>query len=359
LTPKERVLTAVGHRAPDRPPIDYAAHPTLHQRLLEHLGLGPAADLGALLELDLRGVGPTIRREASPVHYADPTREVTPDGLLIDLWGVGFRETTTPTGRYVDLAFSPLAAAGSDAEVEAHPLMDPDDWDYSAVGENAKALSHFAVWAHSRGAFEISWFIRGLDGFLTDLALEPARACGLLDRVLERLLERLRRVLDGGGEWIDIVEYNDDVGGQEALFMSPETWRRHLAPRIGKVFAFIRSRGKLVRYHSCGSVRAILPDLIDLGLQILNPAQPLAAGMDPFELKREFGAHLTFHGGIDVQQLLPRATPGEVREHVARLMETLGADGGWIACPSHSMQPDIPPENVVALYETLLGRTVK
>ncbi len=356
MTHKRRVLEAVRHRETDRPPIDYMAHPRLHEALLAHLGLAPEADLGALLDLDLRGVGPSIRRQASPVCYADPTREVTEDGLLIDLWGVGFRVTSTPTGAYVDLAHSPLSGDVSDARLEAHGLMDPDDWEYSGVAAVAASQSEYCVWAHSRGTFEISWFLRGLDGFLTDLALEPARACRLMDRVQERLLERLERVLAAGGDAIDMVEYNDDVGGQGGPMLSPAMWREHLKPRIGEVFATVRRHGKIVRYHSCGSVRAILPDLIELGLEVLNPIQPLAQGMDPLELKREFGRDLTLHGGIDVQRLLPNATAPEVREQVARLRDTLAKEGGWIAAPSHAMQPDIPPANVVAVYETLLGR---
>jgi len=356
MTSRERVLAAVAHEATDRPPVDYAAHPALHARLLSHLGLAPDADLPRVLELDLRGVGPRIRRQASPICYADPTREVTDNGLLVDLWGVGFRVTSAPTGDYVDLAHSPLAGEQGDEEIAAHPMMDPNDWDWSSVAADAAGLAEWCVWAHCRGAFEISWLIRGFEDFLSDLVFEPRRACGLLDRVLEPLLDRLGRTLDAAPGAIHMAEYNDDVGGQEGLLISPETWRAHLAPRVGKVFEAIRKRGVIVRYHTCGSVRAILPDLIDLGLEVLNPVQPLARGMDPFDLKREFGGDLTFHGGIDVQEFLPRARPDEVREGVARLRDVLADGGGWIACPSHAMQPDVPCENVVALYETLLGR---
>jgi len=359
VVPRERVLATVAHHETDRPPIDYAAHPALHARVLAYLGLPPETDVARLFEVDLRGVGPGIRRQASPIHYADPTREVSDDGLYVDLWGVGFRVSRTPTGDYVDLARSPLAGDVGDEELDAHPMMDPDDWDWSRVAENARSLQEWCVWAHCRGAFEISWFLRGFEGFLSDLAFEPRRAVKLLDQVLEPLLVRLERTLDTAAGAIHMAEYNDDVGGQEGLLISPDTWREHLRPRIGRVFEAIRRRGVIVRYHTCGSVRAILPDLIDLGLEVLNPVQPLARGMDPFELKREFGRDLTFHGGIDVQEFLPRATSEEVREGVARLRDCLAKDGGWIACSSHAMQPDIPPANVVALYETLLGRPLR
>ncbi len=361
MTSKERVLTAVAHRQPDRVPVDYGAHGEVDRRLREYLGLSPTDDLYSLLELDLRGVGPGIKPEAtaSPICYADPTKKVTDDGLYIDLWGVGFRRATTPTGDYIDIAYHPLAGLQSEDELEAWEYMDPDDWDYSIVRPGAEACSQYCVWAHCRGAFEISWFMRGLDGFMTDLALEPSKALGLYDRVQERLKERLRRILVAGGDAIDMAEYNDDMGTQRGLMMSPDMWRRYMKPRVAEMFALIKSFGKVVRYHSCGGVRAILPDLIEIGLEVLTPFQPLADGMEPLALKRDFGRDLTFLGGIDMQEMLPNAKPQEVRDEVQRLLDVLNVDGGWIACSSHNLQPDTPPENIVAMYEVLLGHPLK
>jgi uroporphyrinogen decarboxylase len=359
MTSKERVLAAVRHEQPDRVPVDYGAHGAVNVALLEYLGLPAETDLMALLETDLRGVGPGIKWQASPVCYADPTREVTDDGLFIDLWGVGFRRAQTPTGEYIDIAHHPLRNLKDEAELDRHVYMDPDDWDYSGIGGMAEACAPWCTWAHSRGTFEISWFIRGMDGFMMDLASEPSKACGLMDRVQERLKERLRRILEASGEALDMAEYNDDVGTQTGLMMSPDMWRQYLKPRIAEMFDLIRSHGKIVRYHSCGGVRDILPDLIDIGLQEINPFQPLARGMEPVALKRDFGKDLTFHGGIDMQEMLPNASPQEVRDEVRRLMDVLNEGGGWIACSSHNLQPDTPPANVVAMYETLLGHELK
>lgn len=356
---KERVLAAVSHSQPDRVPVDFGAHSEVHRSLRRYLGIGDEADLLQLFETDLRAVGPRIKQQASPVCYADPTREVTPEGLYVDLWGVGFKRAQTPTGEYIDIAYHPLRDLESEAGLDNHQYMSPDDWDYTHVRTDAQAQEHFAVWAHCRGTFEISWFIRGLEGFMSDLALEPGTACGLMDRVQEPLEERLRRILQAGRDAIDIVEYNDDVGSQDGLMMSPDMWRKYLKPRIARMFELIGSFGKHVRYHSCGGVRDILPDLIDIGLEILTPFQPLAKGMEPVALKRDFGRHLTFHGGIDMQELLPRATPRQVQEETRRLMEVLNEGGGWIACSSHNLQPDTPPENIVAMYETLLGHELR
>ena len=359
MTSKERVLTAVAHRQPDRVPVDFSAHPQVWSRLREYLGLSADADLGAVFGVDMGGAGPSPKRQASPVCYADPTREVTADGLFIDLWGVGFRRAQTPTGEYIDIAFHPLGGPCHLSDIAAHEYMDPDDWDYSRVRAGALAQADKAVMLHSRGTFEIAWFIRGMDGLLLDLALEPDKACALLDRIQERLMERLRRNLEAVGDAADIVEYNDDVGSQNGLLMSPEMWRKYLKPRVAEVFDLIRASGKHVRYHSCGAVRDILPDLIDMGLEILNPVQPLARDMDPVSLKREFGRHLTFHGGIDMQDLLPHSSEAQVRDETARLLGIMNEEGGWIACASHSLQPDTPPENIVGMYEVLLGRELR
>jgi len=356
MTSKQRVLTAINHKQPDRVPVDFGAHPAVCAELRRYLGLEPDADLSRVFGVDLAGVGPAIKTQASAVCYADPTREVTADGLFIDLWGVGFRRAETPTGEYIDIAHHPLQGRCETADIQAHTYMDPDDWDYSGIKAAAESCSKYAVWAHCRGTFEISWFIRGMDGFMIDLATEPDKACGLMDRVQEPLKERLRRSLEAGGDAIDIAEYNDDVGTQSGLMISPEMWRRYLKPRIAEIFELIRAFGKRVRYHSCGSVRDILPDLIDIGLEVLTPFQPLARGMEPCALKRDFGRHITFHGGIDMQELLPHGTVQQVQEEIRRLLEVLNEDGGWIACASHNLQPDTPPENIVAMYDVLLGR---
>lgn len=356
MTPKERVLAAINHQQPDRVPVDFGAHPQVCRDLIQYLGLDDTADLLRIFEVDMRGTGPFIKWQASPYCYADPTKRVTDDGLFIDLWGVGFRRAETPTGEYIDIAWYPLANLKSEAELDQHEYMNPDDWDYSLVRAHAEANSDYAVGVHSRGTFEISWFIRGMEGFMSDLASEPSKALGLMDRVQERLKERLRRVLEAGGDAIHIAEYNDDVGTQNGLLMSPQMWRQHFKPRVAEMFDLIRSHGMRVRYHSCGGVRDIIPDLIDIGLEILNPFQPLARGMEPLALKRDFGKHLTFHGGIDMQELLPHGTVQQVREETKRLLDALNVDGGWIACSSHNLQPDTPPQNIVAMYEVLLDK---
>ncbi|HPC15652.1 MAG TPA: uroporphyrinogen decarboxylase family protein [Candidatus Hydrogenedentes bacterium] len=355
MTAKERVRTAITHRQPDRTALDFSARGEVIEKLRQRLGLSGHASVEDRLGMDLRGVGPDFARPCESLAYADPTLAIVNGDVHCDIWGVGFRPNQTSCGFYMDLALNPLQKAETVADIERHSWPSPDWWDYSHIEETAKAHADYWILGHSRGIFEISWFLRGFGEFLSDLACEPARAEAVMDHVQAYLMERARRVLEAANGHMDMMEYNDDVGGQDGLLMAPDMWRRFLKPRMAAFIAMCKTHGVKVKYHSCGSVRAIIPDLIDIGVDVLNPIQARAAGMDAEELKREFGAHLTFNGGIDTQDLLPFAPVKTVREATRRLIDIVGKDGGLILAPSHVFQDDVPLENIIAVYETALG----
>ncbi len=355
MTSKERVRMAIAHQKPDRVPIDYAAREEVSAALTARLGLKPGQKLMERLGVDLRRVEPVFTGWSDPLCYSDPTVEVTPDGIYRDIWGVGFRPNRTDVGFYMDLADSPLKGITSDQQIADHRWPTADLWDYSTIADQAKANPDHWVWVESRGVFEISWFVRGFDTFMEDLAMAPERAEAVMDHVLATLIERIRRILDASQGRMDMVEYNDDVGSQRGLLISPAMWRQFVKPRMARLLALCRSYGVKIRYHSCGGIRPIISDLIEIGVDVLNPVQWPATGMNPFELKQEFGDRLTLNGGIDTQDLLPYATIDEVRRSTAELIEALGNNGGYILAPAHVFQPDVPVENVVAVYETALG----
>ena len=352
MTSKERVLSAIEHRlTKGRPPFTFSAMPELYERLKRDLKLDDAG-MREKFGGDIVWVGPFPKKQASPIAYADPTIEITPEGYYRDIWGVDFRLVEYGTGRYVDLVRNPLRDACNLEDLENyHYWPSPDLWDYSTIKSQCVANSDHATIGHSRGFFEISWFLRGMDNFLSDLLLNPSFACAVMDRVLDYLLERMERVLSSADGLLTMFEINDDVGGQNSLLINPELWRKYIKPRLRKQVEICKKYGVKVQYHSCGSVRAIIPDLIEIGIDVLNPVQPKAKGMDPFELKREFGKYITLHGGVDEQELLPRGKPEEVRDYVKRLIEEVGKDGGLIVAPCHTLQPDTPTENILALYE--------
>jgi uroporphyrinogen decarboxylase len=198
-----------------------------------------------------------------------------------------------------------------------------------------------------------------MDAFLVDLADKPDFACGLMDRIADYLLEKAERVLEQSGGRYLMFEYNDDVATQQGLIISPAMWRRHIKPRIARFCGLFQSYGTKVRYHCCGSCYEVIPDLIEIGVDVLNPIQPRAAKMDPFKLKSEFGNDICLHGGVDIQQLLPYDSAGRVYEHVCRLIEVVGRDGGYMLGAGHRIQVDTPAENILAMVEAATGARLR
>ena len=167
--------------------------------------------------------------------------------------------------------------------------------------------------------------------------------------------ERAMRAIEASDGQIDIIGSGGDIGTQRGMMLSPELWRKHIKPYSEQLIKPFKDMGLITFYHSCGSIAPVIEDFVEMGLDILDPIQLKAAGMGPVELKSQFGDKLTFHGGIDEQELLPRGTPSSVREEVKHLIQILGKDGGYVICPAHAIQPDTPIENILALYEAADG----
>ena len=350
MTSKERVKKIISHEETDRVAVDFSARPEVCSALKKYLRLKDGESPEERLGADLRGIWPCIKKSAHELFYADPTIRAE-GGIYYDIWGVGFRHNRTGMGSYMDLCASPLKNLASVKQLDDYPWPGVDMWDYSGVYSQAKSNERYWVWAHSRGIFEISWFMRGFEEFMMDLMTEPELASALMDRVQKYLTERAERILREGRGGIDMIEYNDDVGAQGGLLLRPETWRKFIKPRMASFISMCRGYGARVRYHSCGGIRPIIPDLIEIGVDVLNPVQTLAAGMEPEGLKKDFGKRITFNGGVDTQRLLVNSTPGEVKTEVKRLIEILGRGGGYILAPSHVFQSDVPVENIVSVYE--------
>jgi uroporphyrinogen decarboxylase len=206
------------------------------------------------------------------------------------------------------------------------------------------------------GLFEMAQRLRGMEELLMDLAASPAEAAHLLDRVLEVKLAYWRAALAALGDVVDVVAEGDDYGTQQSLLVSPATFRALFKPRLAELVREMK-RGApeaFVFFHSCGSVRRILPDLIEIGVEALNPVQTTAAGMEPRGLKREFGRDIAFWGGgVDPQSVLPRGTPAEVADDVRLNLDALAEGGGYLFGAVHNVQADVPAENVIAMVEAL------
>jgi len=209
-----------------------------------------------------------------------------------------------------------------------------------------RACMHF-----SGGTFETPWYMRGMEPFMMDLHINPDIVDAICSRVETYYRERSMRALEAGGGRFDMVGSGGDLGSQRGMMLNPDLWRERIKPYSGRLISTFKDMGLMTFYHSCGSLVPVIDDLIDVGLDFLDPIQVTAAGMRPEELFPAFGDRLSFHGAIDEVELLPHATAQEVYDETMRIIDILGANGGYIVSPSHQVQGDTPPENVVAIFQ--------
>ena len=373
MTHRERVLTALNHEQPDRVPMDLGStrvtsvSVAFYERLKAHFGIkretriidriqqAVAVDeeILAALDVDTRAVLPN-----PPDRVRD---EMLPDGRWKDEWGVIRR--MSPDGYYYDLDVCPLAGEPDVGDLEGYPWPDADDPGRTrGLRERARRLreeTDYALVAHAPGGWvHTSQYLRGFEGWYTDLALHPAFAVALMARVRDVTMRMAARFLEEVGPYIDVVATGDDIGVQRGLMVSPEMYRELIYPLQCEQFRMIRSlTDAKIFYHTCGDVYPVLEDLVAMGVQILNPVQVTAAEMgDTARLKREFGDRLSFWGGIDTFDVLPRGTADDVRAEVDRRVRVLGAGGGYVLNAVHNIQADVPVENVLAMYD--YGKTV-
>jgi uroporphyrinogen decarboxylase len=373
---RSRVTVTLAHREPDRVPLDIGAsrssgiHVNAYRALRTFLGLPEREpelpdfaqqlarvdeDMLDLLGIDARGVFPR-----PPSTYQ---RVLEDDGRHIayaDEFGIG-RRMAKDGGLYFDAYRHPLAGAIDEGDVDRFPWPDPSDpARYEGMAEEARRIAEVerrAVYVVPvcTGLTEVYFRLRGFEDGYVDLVANPGLAARIMDRILEIKLGYWERVLAELGDTIDLAGESEDLGGQNGLLVSPDAYRRHIKPRQAELFRTIHARsGAKVALHSCGAVRPIIGDFIEIGVDVLNPVQVSAAGMDPAELKAEFGREIVFWGGgVDTQRVLWAGTPDEVRDEVHRRVDDLKPGGGFVFASVHNIQPDVPPENIVAMLEAL------
>ncbi len=346
LTPRERVYMSLAHRQPDRVPIDFWAVPELWERLLSAMGGITREELLQTLEVDIRWVAP---------DYVGPEAGL-PGGGYVDHYGAWRKAVRNEFSIYHEYAGYPLADAKTAADVHDWEWPQTESWDMDSVPPKLKELDaqgDYFVCYDLGGIFERSWGLVGLERFLMDLATNPEVPCAIMDCMTDLYIANVTRLLRATGERIDMVYTWDDVAHQHGLMVSPAMWRRHILPRHLRLNAAIREFNVKLMYHSCGAIYPLIPALIEeAGIDVLNPLQPRAAGMDMSRIKEEFGRRISFHGGVDIQHTLPHGTAEEVRQEVQDRCRVLGPGGGYILAPSHYMQNDTPLENTLAFYRT-------
>jgi uroporphyrinogen decarboxylase len=322
-------------------------------KLIRHFGVRDQDELQDRLGSDIRSIYPT---------YIGPTLRKFEDGSYEDFWGVIRKPTTFGgkafSGEYDDVVYYPLRNAKTIEDLEKIRWPDPNWFDYDSLMPQCERYRNYAITLGRMGVetqtiFIQLWFFRGLDQILIDFVDRPDFVMAMIDRIMTFRLEHTRRMLAVTKGRADILQIADDYGMQKGLMMSPAMWKEFFSPCL-KVFAdMAHNAGMKVFLHCDGSSRKIIPDFIDLGIDILNPIQPQCAGMNPEELKRTFGDRLCFHGAVDTQTTLPFGAREEVISEVRERIRVMGKGGGYILAPVHTVEADVPMENLLAVYETV------
>lgn len=303
-----------------------------------------AAELGIAPDEVLDRLG--IDGRIVSAGYTGPVG-TAPDGAPLTQWG------TPNVAHYSSRRGYPLQGASAKG-IEAHPWPDPDAYDYEGAASVARTLAtRYAV----RGPYWVPLFCRacdlfGLEETLLMTAAEPRLLEATLERIAHHTVEFCGRLLDACGEAMPILCLGDDFATQRGLMTSPSTWRRMLKPWYARLFALGKARGKHVWFHSCGDITSVLPDLIDIGMDVWETVQLHTLPISPARLKAEYGDHITFFGGVSTQRL-PFASPDEVRAEVAQCVRALGRGGGYICGPDHHVKPDVPARNAIALFDAI------
>jgi uroporphyrinogen decarboxylase len=375
MTSRERVIKALNHQVPDRVPIDLGGnqtgiHKNAYRALLRHLGIQeeiqimdavqqlarPCEQVLQRFHVDTRYIsagaassfkGGIVRAQRDGRHWDD----------LTDEFGVRW-SMPEDAPYYMDISLHPLAGATL-AELKDYPWPKGDDPSrFAGLRERALTLKKQTPYAVVSGisgvVYEICWYLRGLEQWFCDLMTNPAFCEALLDQTLKFWLDWFRLFLDEVGDVVDVIMIGDDLAGQSGPLFNPAIYRRLVQPRHRRLVQYLRSRTQAkVWYHTCGSCTDFIPDLIANGIHVLNPVQVSARNMEPVALKQRFGSQVAFWGGgVDAQHVLPRGTPEVVAENVRRNLKALMPGGGYVFNNVHNIQGEVPPENVVALFDT-------
>ncbi len=346
MTSKERVLESASHRQTDRVPVDYWATEKVDKRLIEYMGVSDRKELLQALGVDIRYV--------FPPYIGRPLRTF-PDGSQEDIWGVRRKEVRAGSTVYSEVCYSPLAEATTPEELDRFPWPDPGWYDYSQIPDLCNRYKDYAIITvdertNRTTVLHEAIYLCGMEKIMMDLALNPSFVHKLFDKITGFYIELNKRVFEACSGGIDILLIGDDLGTQNNLLLSPMMLNQFVFPYLKRYVDLCREHKVRVMLHSCGAIREIIPDLIELGIEILNPIQVRAKGMIPSELKNEFGHKLCFHGGVDIQQTLPRGKPDDVKKEVRERINILGKEGGYILAPTHNFQEEVPLENIIAFY---------
>ena len=354
MTSRERTLTALSHEEPDRIPIDLWMSGGFRKKLTSALKTSEEAFLDAH-DVDLRYI-------EGPAYVGPPLRK-WPDGLEEDIWGVPRKTVTVQLGdsteSYKEVVRSPLAGAISAEEVNGYDHWPSPDWfDYTGIEaqcdrirKRGRAVVFMGDRLNRIAQLKPAMYLRGVEQIFLDMSLNPELAKAVLLNIRRFYCAYAERIFDAAKGRLDVLLMGDDFGAQNGPLLSESMWTEFLGDGFAEYVGIAKSCGVRVMHHTCGGVRPLIPLMLQRGLDVLQSLQPEAPGMQPRELKAEFGDRLAFHGGVSVQRTLPFGSPQDVRAEVRDRIEALGRGGGYILGTSHNIQADTPIENVLELLK--------
>lgn len=347
MTPRQRVLTAMRHEEPDRVPLFYRDVPEVRQRLFNDLGVATFDALLEFFEIDFRWVEPA---------YIGPPLEHRERGIRRDIWGIEYRYVPfSASAGYWEPLDRPLRNAATVAALDEYAWPRLEWFDFSTLREQVQKYNEYALMTApgyaSPGIIQLIETLCGEQKAWTDIAVNQPFFLALVRKILDFLEPFVDRMLRAGGDRIDFFRIGDDYGSQQNLIIGPRHWRTCVQPALKTLKVIAARHNAFYYHHSCGAIRKLIPDLIETGVDVLDPVQVSAAGMIPSELKAEFGHRLVFSGGVDENELLAKGSPDEVRAGVFQVLDDMARGGGFFVGPTHNFQDDIPTENIVAMYQ--------
>ncbi len=343
MNSRERILAAIARQPIDRIPTDYWATSEVTANLRRHFG--EKADLEALLHIDgFRGAGPV---------YVGPALPPMPQGESIDHWGIRNKNMDYGTGVYSEITEPPLARARTLNDLHRYPWPRVEWFDFSAMPATLReARKTHAIQCGYMAPFYYHNLLRGLEQSLLDPLENPEFAHVLVEKISDFFLAFHSKMFEVCEGLIDVTQVTDDLGSQAGPLISPALYREFYKPHHHRMIRLAHEFGIRVLHHDDGSCRVFLPDLVEMGIDILNPVQWNCPDMDTRELKSTFGSKICFHGGIENQKIIPFGSTEDVRAEVRHCIDTLACDGtGYIVCSCHNLQPITPIENILALYD--------
>ena len=356
MTSRERVLAALRRQPTDKVPfsLGYGVNEYARRQLAEYLGCSQAETENRLVNSgDLRRIYPDYKgpSDRGPQYNTEKP----------DIWGVRYRSVFNGFDLYNEISHYPLAGLGNNVSLEDHSFPSPQWFDYDSLMAIIKKINEKgerAIAAANGNIFEHAWYMTGLENMLVLLASEPEIAYKLLEKVTDFYIEYFRKCLKAAAGLIDIVCTAGDIGQQDGLLISIPMWEELIKPHYVRMNRALHEYGVTIMYHTDGAVMDFIGGLVDMGIDLLDPLQFDAKGMDPKLLKNTWGSRLSFHGGISVQKTLPFGSPDDVRSEVRERVKVLGNGGGYILAPSHAIQGGTPPQNIAAFFEEA-GRPLK